>query len=130
MKNSQAFSIDIMIAIVVFIGTIFVFYSILSSSQEGSAKKLEEDASLVLKNIESDDPNLGFIDGIDIDPEKLQELLLKNYEEIKTQLRVENDFCVFLEDEDGNVITIDENFAGIGSSNIQIGEGLDVKPCG
>jgi len=130
MKSSQAWSLDIMLAIVIFIGTIFVFYAILSNNPKSSVDNLEDDAAKVLENIASEDPDLGFIDGIEINQEKLQGLLLEDYEEIKKQLRVENDFCIFLEDENGNVIKIDENFAGIGSSNIQIGEDLDVKPCG
>ena len=130
MKTSQAWSLDIMLAIVIFIGTIFVFYAILSNNPKSSADKLEDDAAKVLENIASENPDLGFIDGIDIDQEKLQDLLSMEYDEIKKQLRVENDFCIFLEDKDGNVIKIDENFAGIGSSNIQIGEDPDIKPCG
>jgi len=117
MKKSQAWSMDIMIAIVVFVGTIFVFYSILSDNQSDKRRELEEDASLVAKNI-----------NITKNISQIKELLQEDYSTLKRKLRVKNDFCIFLEDEEGNVIPInpdDLNQPGIGSGKIKIGD----EPC-
>tara|TARA_B100000315_G_scaffold25988_1_gene22333 strand:+ start:961 stop:1467 length:507 start_codon:yes stop_codon:yes gene_type:complete len=125
MKKSQAWSLDIMVAIVIFIGTIFVFYSIFTNNPGSEAKKLEKDASIVLENIASEDPDLGIVDGIEVDVVKLQELLGEQYSEIKDKIRTDSDFCIFLEDEKGDVIYISGE-PGIGSGNVKIsGEGCN-----
>jgi len=125
MKTSQAFSMDIMIALVVFIGTIFVFYSIIEARQDGKTDDLQDEASIVLENIASEDSNIGILDGTEIDETKLQQLLGEDYAIIKEKMRVKNDFCIFLEDEDGDIIYINKE-PGIGSGKIKIsGEGCN-----
>lgn len=112
---------DVMLAIVIFVGTIFVFYAIFSSSQKGTSE-LEKDASKVLKSVSSEDPDVGIMDGIEVDEAKLEQLLGKDYSIIKERIRTEKDFCIFLEDEDGDVIYISPGQAGIGSGKIRISD--------
>jgi len=128
MKTSQAFSMDIMIAIAIFIGTSFVFYSILSEKQDNKVEDLEEDASKVLKNIVSEDSGVGIVNGVEVNAEKLEALLGMEYEDIKKKIRIKNEFCIFLEDEDGNVIyiTTSPDQPGVGSDKINISD----IPCG
>ena len=123
--KSQAFSIDIMIALVIFIGTIFVFYSIFSGSEETKTAELEDEASIVLDNIASEDSEVRITDGVVVNETKLAELLGMEYSEIKKKIRVKNDFCFFLEDEDGNIIYIEAGKPGIGSDKIKISD----EPC-
>jgi len=111
---------DIMIAIVIFIGTIFVIYSVLNDQQSDKTGELEEDASRVLENIVSEGSGIGIIDGINVDETKLQELLGEDYNEIKKKIRVQNDFCIFLEDENGDIIYISPGQPGLGSGKIKI----------
>ena len=120
MRKSQAWSMDIMIAFIIFIGTIFVFYSIVSNKQSVKDDELQDDASKVLENVVSEDPDLGIVDGIEVDDIKLQELLEEDYSELKKKLRIENEFCIYLEDEEGNVIPIQDQ-SGVGSGKIKIG---------
>lgn len=122
MKTSQAWSIDIMIAIVVFIGTIFVFYSVIEGKQDSKPEELKDDASIVLKNVVSEDPDVGIMDGSVVNETKLQQLLGKDYATIKERIRVENDFCIFLEDENGDIIYISPGQPGIGSNKIKISD--------
>ena len=119
-KRSQAVSMDVMLAIVIFIGTIFVFYAIFSANQKGTAKELEKDASKVLKSVSSEDPNIGIMDGIEVDEAKLEQLLGKDYNAVKEQIRAEKDFCIFLEDENGDIIYISPGQPGIGSNKIRV----------
>jgi|TARA_B100001964_G_C14228452_1_gene598869 hypothetical protein len=126
MKTSQAWSMDIMIAIVLFIGTIFVFYSVLSAKQSPKTDELQDDASIVLESIVSEDSDIGILDGAEVNETKLEELLGMEYSEIKKKMRVENEFCIFLEDEEGNVIYITQDQPGIGSDEISVSE----VPCG
>lgn len=126
MKSSQAISMDIMIAIVVFIVAIFLFYAIFNSNQEITAEELEKDAVKVLKNIASENPDVGIVEGIEVDEVKLQNLLGESYNVIKAKIRAEKDFCIFLEDENGDIIYISPGQPGIGSNKIRISD----VPCG
>ncbi len=112
---------DVMLAIVVFIGTIFVFYAIFSSNQKGTSE-LEKNAAKVLKSVSSEDPDVGIMDGIEVDEAKLEQLLGESYDVIKGKIRAEKDFCIFLEDENGDIIYISPGQAGIGSSKIRISD--------
>lgn len=124
--KSQAFSMDIMIAVIIFIGTIFIFYSIISGGEESKIDELEDDASIVMENIATEDSAVRITEGIAIDEEKLEELLGMDYSEIKKKLRVENDFCIFLEDGEGNIIYLEAGQPGIGSDKIKVSD----VPCG
>ena len=112
---------DVMLAIVIFVGTIFVFYAIFGSNQKGTSE-LEKDASKVLKSVSSEDPDVGIMDGIEVDEAKLEQLLGKDYSTIKERIRAEKDFCIFLEDENGDIIYISPGQSGIGSSKIRISD--------
>src|SRR3989338_2669625 len=124
-KRSQAVSMDVTLAIVIFVGAIFVFYAIFAGNQESTAEELEKDASKVLKSVSSEDSGVGIMDGIEVDEAKLQQLLGEEYNTIKEKIRVDKDFCIFLEDEQGNVIYV-SNKPGIGSGKIKISN----QPCG
>lgn len=115
MKNSQAWSLDIMIAIVIFIGTIFIFYSILSNDQSSKVIELKEEASRLMANV-----------NITKDITLIDTLLMEDYDTLKKKLRIDNEFCIYLEDENGNLIEIREGSYGMGGEIIELGG----KPCG
>ena len=119
-KKSQAVSMDVMLAVVIFIGTIFVFYAIFSANQKSTAEDLEKDASKVLKSVSSEGSDVGIMDGIELDEAKLEQLLGEDYKSIKERIRVEKDFCIFLEDENGDIIYLSPGKPGIGSNKIKI----------
>ena len=126
MKKSQAFSIDIMLAMVIFLGAIFVTYSVLQGGKGGKTKDLEKDASLVLDNLASQNNRVGIVNGIEINQTKLGELLVATYPELKEKIRARSDFCIYLEDENGDVIYLSDSQQGIGSDKISISD----QPCG
>ena len=127
MKKSQAWSIDVMLAIVIFITTIFLFFVFLNpTSQGGKVEELQNEASIVLKNIESADSDLGILNGAIVNETKLQELFGKEYQTIKKSLRIKNDFCIYFEDENGNIVYIEQNRPGVGSDIISVSN----IPCG
>ena len=123
--SSQAFSMDIMLAVIIFIGTVLFFYAILNTTQSSKADELQNDASKVLTDLLSGNPGVKITDGNTINATKLGELL-GNYSELKSKLKVKNDFCIYFEDEDGNVIYINSTYTGIGSGIINVSN----IPCG
>lgn len=128
-RNSQAFSMDIMLAVIIFLGTVFFFYAILNTSQGSKADELQDEASKVLTGILSESSDISIIDGNTINATKLEELL-GNYSDIKAKLKIKNDFCIYFEDEDGNIIYVNlsqsKNYTGIGSGTINVSS----IPCG
>ena len=123
--SSQAFSMDIMLAVIIFIGTVLFFYAILNTTQSSKADELQNDASKVLTDLLSGNPGVKITDGNIINATKLEELL-GNYSGVKGKLQVKNDFCIYFEDEDGNVIYINSTYTGIGSGIINVSN----IPCG
>ena len=122
--RSQAFSMDIMLAVIIFIGTVFFFYAILSNTQGSKADELQSEASKVLADLLSN-PGLKITDGNMINATKLEEFL-GNYSGLKGKLKANNDFCIYFEDEDGNVMFINSTHTGIGSATINVSN----IPCG
>ena len=123
--RAQAFSMDIMIAIVIFIGAIFLAYSFITSNQDNKGTELKEEAFIVLESLASEVPDIGILDGNEVNQAKLEALLGMEYSDIKERIRIENEFCLFLEDENGNVIYIESGKPGIGSEKIKISD----DPC-
>ena len=124
-RNSQAWSLDIMLAVIIFIGTIFFFYAMLDTTQGSKAEELQGEASKIAKDILSKDSDVKIADGTEINGTRLEELL-GNYSEIKSKLKIKNDFCIYFEDENGNIIYINETRTGLGSGIINV-SGM---PCG
>jgi len=118
--KSQAWSMEVMIAVVLFMGIIFLFFSLFSAGSGTKEKELQEDASKVIGDIYSDDPVIGILDGNRINSTKLENILGMNYSDIKEQLKIRNDFCLYLEDENGNIIYLNYTHSGIGSSSINV----------
>ena len=120
--KSQAWSLDIMLAVVIFIGTALFFYLTISQTQSGKVRDMESDASSVLTDIEAQNSTTTIIDENEINITKLEELLGYNYTQIKNKLRLKNDFCIYFEDQKGNIVYINKTHLGIGSDLINISD--------
>lgn len=119
MKNSQAWSLDIIFAVLIFIGAFFLFYFLLGSKTESSIASLNEEAEFISNELFSENSILNITDDGIINETKLQQLI-GNYPSIKSKIRIDGDFCIYLEDQEGNIINIINNVTGIGSSKINI----------
>jgi len=125
-QKSQAWSFDIMLATVIFLGTLFYFFLIMSNSQEDMATELKRDTEQIVNSFFSKSNELNVVDGEEVDESKLENLLEQDYGDLKKQIGTEHEFCIYLEDENGNVIFINSSFTGIGSNEINV-SGI---PCG
>lgn len=124
-SKAQSWSMDITIGVIVFIVAFFIVYSLLNPDQKAKASELKEEASTVIQQIASEEAPLRIVDNNEIKEERLNELKSLSYDELKRKLRVEGDFCIYIEDDKGNIVPIDSTHKGIGSSKIFIGD----KPC-
>ena len=71
--------------------------------------------------------NVGLMEILNVtqDISQVEELINEQYPELKKKLRIKNEFCIYLEDDQGNVIYISEDRASIGSNKIVISD----TPC-
>ena len=119
-RNSQAWSVDVILAVVIFTGSFFLYYIIANSGPGSEVAGLKADANSIIKQVSSEGNSLNIVNKQEINLTKIGELKNLNYDELKSQLRVEGDFCIYIEDEKGNLVMINESYRGVGSQNINI----------
>lgn len=129
-KNAQSWSIDLIVGVIIFMLIIAIFYALLTSKSEPTLKNLEEDSRSVVSKISVEDAkSFGIIEDGIVNQSRFDDLCSKTYEEVKAELSIESDFCIFLEDQNGNIIPCGgANKAGIGNGE-DIIIGTDVA-CG
>ncbi len=71
------------------------------------------------------DDSLSLLSRGEIDEERLHTLSQKSYAEVKEEIGISRDFCIYFEDLEGGLIPLDEELSGIGSDQILINQ----KPC-
>ena len=118
--KAQSMSIDVSLGVVIFIAAFFIFYSVLNANPNKKAINLKEEASTVIKQITSEDALLRVVDNNEINESRLDELKNLNYDDLKRKLRIEDDFCIYIENEKGYVVLINNSYRGIGSQTINL----------
>ena len=118
--KAQTWSADIVLAIVIFMGTFLIFYAIVYQNPNANIKNLKAEASTIIKQVSAGDSELRILNKNDINISKINELKNLTYDDLKQRLRVEGDFCIYIEDGTGNIVLINNSYKGIGSSNINI----------
>ncbi len=119
-KKSQSWSIDIALGVIIFMAAFFIFYALLNANPNTRASNLKEEASIIVKEVASGDSPLRIVDGNEVNISRLGELKNLSYEELKRRFRVEGDFCIYLEDERGYLVIINNSYKGIGAPIINI----------
>jgi len=104
--KAQAWSMDIALAVVIFIVAFFVIYNIVASRAPSDISGLQQEAERISKEIISQNSSLSLVDGEILNETKILNLSGQNYIELKKKIRIENEFCIYFEDEEGNVINI------------------------
>ena len=108
-KKGQAWSMDIIIGVTVFVVAFIVFYILLSRTPvSDKGKELSNEGEVFINTLEagSGEVNISFIRQGEIVDEEFAGFSGKNYETLKTQLGIKNDFVIHFEDEDGNIIQV------------------------
>ena len=104
-SKAQSWSIDIILGVLIFIIAFFIVYALSNSNPNTKASDLKQEGSAIIKQVSSQ--------------EELNELKGMSYDELKRKFKVEGNFCIYLEDEKGNVIPMGSQ-NGIGSKDINI----------
>ena len=119
-SKAQSWSIDIALGVILFMGAFFIFYAMLNVNPNTKLSSLKEEASTVIKQVASEENQLSIVDNNEINVTKASEVKNISYGDLKARLRAEGDFCIYLEDEKGNVMLINDSYKGIGSPSIVI----------
>jgi hypothetical protein len=130
--RGQSWSLDIILAFVVFVLVIGIFYALLGNNKEDKTEDLTIESKTVISNLDSSNGqnnNLTIITDGEISDEELVILYESDYDQVKKELGIRGEFCVYLVDQYGNLVTT-ETAAGqvgsFGSSDFDV----NGKPCG
>lgn len=119
-SKAQSWSIDIIIGVIVFMAAFFIIYALINSDKSATTESLKEEALIVIKQVASGSSSLRVIDGNEINQSRLNELKNLSYVELKRQLRIDGDFCIYVEDENGNIVLLNNSYRAIGAPSINI----------
>ncbi len=128
MKKAQTWSTDAIVAVTMFvISAIVLFYLSGPAAENRQSERLQSEAEKLPATLSSQQ-NLSsvFIQGSKINEQKLREAINTSYDNLRSLLGINSDFCIYLEDENGNIVPIGGK-VGIGSplANISSGKGCN-----
>jgi biopolymer transport protein ExbD len=121
MGKGQVWSIDILLAVVIFVSVILIFYVTMVPRQKPQMKDLEAESGALKLELEKNN-EFGFLVDDEVNDAKLQAFIdnaTANYSALKKKMGVKGEFCLFYEDSEGNVVPIgSNNLVGVGNSSI------------
>lgn len=125
-RSAQSWSMDLVIAVVVFGFIAVVFYSLLTIQQRPSIDELQVRAQTIENGLGSNIGSCGpIIQGQTITMEQLQCLYELDAATLRQELDVPGNFCIYIEDNDGSVLVV-QNTSGairtaVGDSALIVG---------
>jgi len=117
--------IDVLWLVLIVMGLIIFISMFTQESDLEGAENLKMEAENILNKLTADG-EYSFAQDDVIHEERLEKILNMAYSEFKNNLNVKNDFCIYFEDEDGNLVEVKDGVKSIGSSAIEI----NGEPCG
>lgn len=121
-RKAQTISFDALIGVGLFIVAVILLFYITGRESKGKESVQVEDDSEKLTGLLSSPQNtsISIVSGSKVDSGRLEELSMLQYELIKAQAGTSADFCIFFEDEKGNVIPLPDGRIGIGNAFVNI----------
>ncbi len=105
---------------VLIVAVLIIFISALVKEND-----LDKEAEAILNGLTNSNEDSLAPDNV-VREERLEKISGMSYSELKSSLNVENEFCIYFEDENGNLIEFKEGLRSIGSDVIEI----NGVPCG
>ncbi len=118
-KSAQSWSFDIAIGTILFITVFITIFAIINADEGKKYSQVRGESELILNKIKSEDSPLQVVQDKEVNESKLSEIASIPYEQLKSEAGAKNDFCIYLEDENGNIILVNGS-RGIGSSSINV----------
>lgn len=119
-KRGQTVSLDIIIAVTLFLVVLLVFFSYVTQTDALKLPVASRESLRVTELLKSEQFQYSIVEGGEVDLAKL--LLMKNLtdQELRVAFGVTQDFCIYLEDENGHLYRLDSSTLGIGMSGIRV----------
>ena len=111
---------DVVLGVVVFLIAVFVFYNLITYSRPPPEKKLKEDASFISKLVTADNSMIEMVFDNEFNESKFISLKNVSYRILKSNMKIDSDFCIYLEDEKGNIIEVNFTYKGLGAGSINV----------
>jgi len=130
--QGQSWSLDIILAFVVFVLVIGIVYSLIGTNKKDKTQDLTLESNTVLSNLDTANnqiSNLTIITKGNVDKNSLEQLYSSDYRSMKRQLGIKGEFCVYIIDQYGNLVTVntsDGEVGSFGNGNLSVND----KPCG
>ncbi|MCF7799072.1 hypothetical protein K9M74_04150 [Candidatus Woesearchaeota archaeon] len=128
-RKGQTWSFDLLIAVVIFIVVIGIFYAFLADKQNPTdAESLQEEAKAIshLLNCDISPSNFCILKNGEIDQARLRALAEKTPAQLD-ELGLMGSYCIYLEDANGNLVPVPitgGNKAGIGTDDFMLNDTL------
>jgi hypothetical protein len=116
---------DITVGVIIFLVAFISIFALINSSQKNDLGRVQEESEYVLGQMKAQNSPVQVIMDKELNDTRLKDLSDIPYEQLKNEIGIREDFCIYLEAEDGTVLPID-GLRGIGSSRINISG----TPCG
>lgn len=134
-RRGQSFSLDFLMASVIFLAVFAAFYGVVTYIVlEPEDSLLAREGQQIATLLASETSPYSIMSGTQIDTVKLEKLSEKEYQELKAVLQVQNDFCVYIEDNNGNLIPVSKQKKTLGKPvatiNLQTNGKKIIFPCG
>ena len=113
-KQAQAFSTEVIAALVVFIIAIVFFYGLIAIKTTDITLKRE--AEKVSNKI----PTIDFFEDQEVTSLELKNLTEMDYRDLKTLLGTDAEVCIYFKDSEGNLITLPNNNATLGCPGVNV----------
>jgi hypothetical protein len=131
--QGQSWSMDIILAFVVFVLVIGIFYALLSNNRKDKTSDLTLESRTIVSSLDmanGQNNDLTIIEKGSIEKTKLKDLYASDYIALKRQLGIKGNFCIYVIDQYGNLITVDDgsgnNIGSFGNDSCSIND----NPCG
>ncbi len=112
------------IALFALIFTFLVVFKIILNNPESiitsENNDFEQQANLIMEVLSNGNDRLKLNEENELLSEKVEHLDEIGYHEFKKELGLQSDFCIYFEDHEGNLVTINGMKSGIGSEKIKI----------
>jgi hypothetical protein len=119
-KKAQTWSVDLVLGVVIFLLIVVIIYSLIAS-KPSKETQLRDDADKIYLYLNENENNKNIphlINGSTISEDELSELYNTSYEQLKSELGINSDFCIVVISENNAIVTVD--------GKTSIGNGKDV----
>jgi len=126
-KKGQAWSLDLIIGVVLFLLILVVVYSLLSSKPTQN-NELRSDADKIFTKMDAiNNPSQNLpkvVQGNSLSEDELVKLYGLSYDELKAELGVTDEFCIVVVDDFDSIIEINSSYSVGSGEDLSIGEGI------